>query len=220
MRVLARLGDGEGTTVELDPRTLKSIAAYSEHAREYQESLRRRRPKADVRRFGALCEKDTLVLDVGCGPANDLRLLRDVGVHPVGVDLALGALKEARMLLPRHPLVKASFTSLPFKTRSFGGLWLSGSFIHLPREQWRDVFTHLLSFLDTGPVYFSCVRGTGDMQEIDDPVLGTIHRSDATEAEVETLMSSHGLGDLSVELRPDPIVGRKRAWVVALGRRV
>lgn len=204
--------------MELDPRTLASVAAYDEHASEYQQSLRLKRPVADVRRFAAFAQRDDLVLDGGCGPANDLRLLRDAGVHPVGVDLSMGALREARMLLPRHPLVRAPLHDLPFKPRSFGGLWLSGAFTHLPRAAWRPTFAALLELLDRGPVYLSCYRGSADLEPVTDPVLGEIFVSAATEPEVEALFGSHGLVDVTVELRPDPIVDRRRPWVVALGR--
>jgi SAM-dependent methyltransferase len=204
--------------VELDERTLRSVAAYDEHARAYQESLRLKRPVADVRRFAAFTRRDDLVLDAGCGPANDLRLLRDAGVHPVGVDLSFGALREARMLLPRHPLVQAPLHHLPFRARSFGGLWLSGAFTHLPRAAWRPTFAALMELLAHGPVYFSCYRSTQDLEPDDDPVLGEVYVSGAVEAEVEALLGSHGLTDLTVEVRPDPILDRKRPWVVALGR--
>jgi SAM-dependent methyltransferase len=204
--------------VDLDERTLKSVAAYDEHARAYQESLRLKRPLADVRRFAAFAQRDDLVLDAACGPANDLRLLRDTGVHPVGVDLSLGALREARMLLPRHPLVQAALHDLPFRPRSFRGLWLSGAFNHLPRSEWRRTFASLLELLDSGPVYFSCLRSNADMEPIDDPVLGEVFVSGASEGEVEALLGSHGLTDLTVEVRPDPLLDRRRLWVVALGR--
>lgn len=173
---------------------------------------------ADVRRFAAWAERDSLVLDAACGPANDLRLLRDGGVHPVGLDLSAGALAEARMLLPRHPLVRASLHDPPFRPRSFGGLWLSSAFTHLPRAAWRPTFAHLLTFVARGPVYFSCLRGDADLEPVDDPVLGRIYVSAAVDAEVEALFTSHGLTDVSVELRPDPILDRRRPWVVALGR--
>jgi SAM-dependent methyltransferase len=204
--------------VDLDERTLASVAAYDEHARAYQESLRLKRPVADVRRFAAFANRHDLVLDVGCGPANDLRLLRDTGVHPVGADLSLGALKEARMLLPRHPLVRAAMHDLPFKPRSFRGLWLSGAFTHLPRSEWRRTFAAVLELLESGPVYFSCLRSDDDMAPVEDPVLGQVYVSGATEAEVEALLSSHGITDLTVEVRPDPLLDRRRPWVVALGR--
>ncbi len=206
--------------VELDLRTQEAIAKYDEHATRYQEALRRKRPVADLRRFANLAQRDDLVLDAGCGPASDMRLLRDAGVHPVGVDLSIGALTEARMLLPRHPLVMAPIQRLPFRPRSFGGLWLSGSFNHLRREEWGPTMAHLMTLLDRGPVYFSCVLGTRDLGEVEDPILGRIHRTDATEADVEAMMTAQGLRDLTIDVRPDPLLEKKRPWVVALGRRV
>lgn len=210
----------QGTTVPgvEDERIAKSIAAYGRNARAYQEHLRHRRPVQDVRRFAQLADRGALVLDVGCGPASDLRSLRDRGLRPVGVDLSFGALQEARLLLPRDPLVQAPYDRLPFRRRVFAGLWMNGSFAHLPRAAWRDSFATLLGYLDKGPVYFACIRGVGDLEPVEDPILGAIYRSDATEDEVEALLASHGVQDLQVELRPDPILDRKRPWVVALGR--
>jgi SAM-dependent methyltransferase len=203
--------------VDLDERTLASVAAYDRNARAYQESLRLKRPVADVRRFADRARRGDLVLDAGCGPANDLRLLRDAGVHPVGVDLSAGALHEARMLLPRHPLVRAPLHDLPFAPRSFGGLWLSGAFTHLPRAAWRDTFAGLLDLLASGPVYVACYRGTVDLERLEDAVLGPVYVSAATEPEIEGLFGSHGLRDVTVEVRPDPVHDRRRPWVVALG---
>ncbi len=71
--------------------------------------------------------------------------------------------------------------------------------------------------LASGPVYFSCYRGTADMEPVDDPVLGRTWRSQATEDEVEALLTSHGVRDVQVDVRPDPIVDRRRPWVIALG---
>lgn len=204
--------------MELDERTLASVAAYDAHARAYQTSLRLKRPVADVRRFAAFAARDALVLDAGCGPANDLRLLRDAGVHPVGLDLSMGALEEARMLLPRHPLVRAPLHDPPFRPRAFGGLWLSSTFTHLPRAAWRETFAGLLALLDEGPVYVSALRGDADLARVEDPVLGEVFVSEVVEQELEALLASHGLSDLTVEVRPDPILDRRRPWVVALGR--
>ena len=203
---------------ELDPRTRQAIAAYDEHAAAYQRSLRLRRPVADVRRFADLASRGDLVLDAGCGPATDLRLLRDVGVHPVGLDLSAGALAEARMLLPRHPMVRAPLHAPPFRAGSFRGLWLSSALTHLPRADWRDTFATLLSLVEHGPVYLSALRGTRDLEPQVDPVLGEVHVSEVTEDEVTALLRSHGLTDLTVEVRPDPVLDRRRPWVVALGR--
>lgn len=203
---------------ELDDRTLASISAYDDHAREYQETLRYSRPRADVERFGTDVTQGDLVLDAGCGPGSDLRLLRDLQIHPVGVDLSMGALREARILMPSHPLVRTPLRDLPFRPGAFGGLWANRAFDHLPRELWSDTFTHLLSFVDHGPVYLSCVRGGIDMREEEDSILGRVYRSAASEEEVAGMFASHGLSDVEVELRPDPVHDRKRPVVVAFGR--
>ena len=122
--------------MDLDERTLASIAAYDAHAAAYRSSLRLLRPVADARRFADRARRGDLVLDACCGPANDLRMLRDTGLVPVGADLSLGALTEARSLLPFDPLVQAPVHDLPFRPRSFSGLWLSSAFTHLPRDEW------------------------------------------------------------------------------------
>ncbi len=204
--------------VKKDERTKQSIAAYGPVAREYREQVRLRRPVADVRRFAAFARRDDLVLDVGCGPANDLRVLRDAGLHPVGIDMSLGALSEARILLPRHPLVFADFEDPPFIDRSFGGLWMSGAFAHLPRDRWRDTLARLLRLIGAGPVYFTCHRGKADLDRFNDPLLGDVHVSAATEDEVGALLRSLGVSDLSVDVRPDLRLDRHVPWVVALGR--
>jgi len=204
--------------VKKDERTKQSIAAYGPVAREYREQVRLRRPVADVRRFASFARRDDLVLDVGCGPANDLRVLRDAGLHPVGMDLSLGALSEARILLPRHPLVFADFEDPPFIDRSFGGLWMSGAFAHLPRDRWRDTLARLLRLIGSGPVYFTCHRGKADLDRFNDPLLGDVHVSAATEDGVGGLLRSLGVSDLSVDVRPDLRLDRRVPWVVALGR--
>lgn len=201
-----------------DERTLRSVAAYDANARAYQEHLRLRRPTADLRRFASFAQRGDLVLDVGCGPANDLRLLRDAGLHPVGIDLSLGALSEARVLLPRHPLVRAPYADPPFRDHVFGGLWMSGSFTHLPREAWSDTFERLLRTLASGPVYFSCYRGDTDLEPHDDPVLGRVHITSAQAGDVETMLTELGVTDLAVAERPDPHLDLRRPWIVALGR--
>lgn len=205
--------------MDLDPRTVASVAAYDRHARAYQEAYRRVRPQADIRRFAALAGEGAVVLDVGCGPASDLRALRDAGLRPIGVDLSMGALTEARLLLPWIGLVRAPYHRLPFREHSVEGLWMWGAFDHLPRADWRPTFELVLRHLARGPVVFSCLLGDSDLAEEEDPVLGPVYRSRAPHTEVAAMLAGAGLADVTVEVRPDPILERKRPWVVARGVR-
>lgn len=204
---------------DLDPRTARSIAAYDAVASEYQLRLRQHRPITDIKRFASGLERGTLVLDAGCGPANDMRLLRDHGAQPIGLDLSAGALAHARVLLPRDGLVRGSVQDPPFADGSFGGLWCNGGLTHLPRDQWRAAFAALVRTVASGPVMLSAYRGTVDLVEVEDDVLGTIHVSAATEDEIAGMFEERGLVDVRVEVRPDPLHGRRRPTVYAHGRK-
>lgn len=204
---------------DLDPRTRRSIEAYDDAAKEYQLRLRRHRPLADIKRFTSGLERGTVVLDAGCGPANDLRLLRDHGCHPIGLDLSAGALAYAQVLLPRDGLVRGPLEDPPFAEGGFGGLWCNGGLTHTPRDQWRSVFTQLLRTVGSGPVMLSAYRGTVDMVEVTDEVLGPIHVSAATEDELAGMFEERGLVDVRIEVRPDPLHGRRRPTVVVHGRK-
>ena len=204
---------------DLDPRTRASIEAYDDVAADYQLQLRTHRPMTDVKRFARDLTRGTVVLDAGCGPANDIRLLRDRGLHVIGLDLSAGALDHARLLLPRDGLVRGPLEDPPFADDSFGGLWCNGGLNHTPRDRWRAVFTGLMRTLEQGPVMLSCYRGTVDMVEVNDDLLGTIHVSAITEDEVVTMFEERGLVDIRVEVRPDPLHGRRRPNLIAHARK-
>lgn len=204
---------------DLDPRTRASIQAYDDVAGDYQLRLRTHRPLTDVKRFAKDLERGTVVLDAGCGPANDIRLLRDHGLHVIGLDLSQGALDHARLLLPRDGLVRGPLEDPPFADDSFGGLWCNGGLDHTPRDRWRAVFTALMRTVESGPVMLSCYRGTVDMVEVTDELLGTIHVSAITEEEAVHMFEERGLVDIRVEVRPDPLHGRRRPNLIAHGRK-
>ncbi len=62
-----------------------------------------------------------LALDIGCGPATNVRYLAELGLLTIGFDIAYGAVAEGRNrilqhaphLLPRALLVQADVTALP-----------------------------------------------------------------------------------------------------------
>jgi TDG/mug DNA glycosylase family protein len=72
------------------------------------------------------------VLDLGCGPGWHLPLL---GSRAVGVDGAPAMLALAGRHAPGHSVVRADVRSLPFRARSFDGLWASRSLVHLRQAE-------------------------------------------------------------------------------------
>jgi SAM-dependent methyltransferase len=83
------------------------------------------------------------VLDLGCGPGVDTTVLVEDGFDVVGFDITRPFLDAASDRLAdvdgeqtgRSAFVRGDMRTLPFQPDSFDGLWASGSFHHVPREQ-------------------------------------------------------------------------------------
>ena len=79
------------------------------------------------------------VLDAGCGPAVHYGVFTSMGIRWTGVDSSLGMIDNAREVLaaahaaPR--LAAGDLGRLPFKDRSFAGVWLRAALVHVPRNE-------------------------------------------------------------------------------------
>jgi SAM-dependent methyltransferase len=86
-------------------------------------------------RFAARVRGRGRVCDVGCGPAQIARYLRDRGVDVLGLDLSAGMLAEARRLNPDLLFVQSSMLALGLGSETMGGIAAFYSIIHIPRAQ-------------------------------------------------------------------------------------
>ena len=75
------------------------------------------------------------VCDLGCGPAQIARYLRDHGVEAFGVDLSEGMLAQARRLNPDLRFVQTSMLALGLRSEKLGGVAAFYSIIHIPRAE-------------------------------------------------------------------------------------
>ncbi len=82
---------------------------------------------AEVHGLGRAC-------DLGCGPGQIARYLRDHGLDDVcGVDLSPGMVAEARRLNPDIPFEQGDMLALPVPDEAWGGIAAFYSIIHIPR---------------------------------------------------------------------------------------
>ena len=77
-----------------------------------------------VRRRGWVC-------DLGCGPAQIARYLRDRGVDAFGVDLSEGMLMQAQRLNPDLQFVQTSMLALGLRSQQLAGVAAFYSIIHI-----------------------------------------------------------------------------------------
>jgi SAM-dependent methyltransferase len=98
-----------------------------------------------VRGHGRVC-------DLGCGPAQIGRYLRDRGVDAFGLDLSAGMLAEARRLNPDLSLVQSSMLALGLATETLSAIAAFYSIIHIPRGQVFNALAEMRRVLAPGGV--------------------------------------------------------------------
>ncbi len=90
------------------------------------------------------------VLDLGCGPGQDVRYLCRKGYRVVGLDGCWPLLRFSRGCSPCTALVQADLRALPFRRETFAAVWAAASLIHLPKPAVRRVLRALLALVPLG----------------------------------------------------------------------
>ncbi|MGD2076871.1 MAG: methyltransferase domain-containing protein [Chloroflexota bacterium] len=99
------------------------------------------------------------VVDVGCGPGFDAAFLRQSGLRCIGLDLSLAMMKVGRPEFGGD-YVLGDMRALPLAI--VGGLWVSASMLHVPRDQAPAVLRGFARVLAPGGLlYLSLKAGQG-----------------------------------------------------------
>lgn len=90
------------------------------------------------------------ICDLGCGPGQVARYLRDQGAAAFGVDLSEGMLAQARRLNPDLEFHQGDMLALSDPDASWGGAAVFYSLIHIPRERVPQALAELRRVLRPG----------------------------------------------------------------------
>jgi ubiquinone/menaquinone biosynthesis C-methylase UbiE len=82
------------------------------------------------------------ILDVGCGPGQDMAWFENHNINVTGVDYTQ-AMLEIACTRVHGSLVQADMRDMPFEAGSSDGIWCNSSLLHLPKT---DSPTALLEF--------------------------------------------------------------------------
>ena len=137
--------------------------SYDSVAREYADEIYGElagKPfdRAVLDQFAARVRGEGWVCDLGCGPAQIARYLRDRGVNALGVDLSAGMLGQARRLNPDLQFLQSSMLALGLRAGALGGVAAFYSIIHIPRAQVVDALREILRVLQPGGLLLMAFR--------------------------------------------------------------
>ena len=76
-----------------------------------------------------------LACDLGCGPGQIARYLRERGVDVCGIDLSSEMVEQARRLNPGIEFTQGNMLSLDVADERYGGIAAFYSIIHIPRDE-------------------------------------------------------------------------------------
>jgi SAM-dependent methyltransferase len=108
-------------------------------------------------RFAAKVVGQGLVCDMGCGPGQVARYLRDAGTIVFGLDLSPGMLEQARTLNPDIPFREGNMMALDLQDGTLAGIASFYAIAHIPKESLPLVFREMRRVLQaTGWATLTC----------------------------------------------------------------
>lgn len=202
-----------------------TINWYNANAKQYASSLEIV-PNLDLLdRFVSVIGKDQKVLDAGCAGGRDCILLKNRGLKPVGVDLSESLLEIARKKYPDIQFEYANFLNLPFKNKTFDGVWAHASLLHL--ETTEDVCKALNEFYrvlkQKGIIFISVKqqRGQKKTSVVWDKLSG--HKRFFqwfTKEEIRSILEQTGFQIEEIHDEYKDLAGRGNVkWIFALARK-
>lgn len=163
---------------------------------------------------------NTRVADVGCGTGATTRILRDLSVQPLGVDLSPEMIREARQRSSGLDFIVGSMTDLNLDDNSVGGVCAWYSIIHTPDDHLASVFAEFYRVLTPGGVVLLAFQ-IGDEPRLLAKAFGhdvdlTFYRR--TTEFVESLLAQSGLrmyARLVREAEDDGLESTPHAYLIA-----
>ena len=131
---------------------------YNKIAKEYAEAFlgeHEKKPKDReiLRRFSQEIGDRRPVWDIGCGPGQTARYLKDLGTEISGLDLSEKILEQARKIHLDIPFRKGNILELEFENDSIAGVVAFYAIVHFTGEQVRTAFREVFRVLQPGGIF-------------------------------------------------------------------
>jgi SAM-dependent methyltransferase len=152
---------------------------------------------AEVQSLGPIC-------DIGCGPGEVARYLKDHGADTLGIDLSPKMVEKARQLSPDIAFQQGDIMNLDVPDRSWGGIAAFYSIIHIPRGKVVQALQELKRVLKTGELLLVTFHIGNETEHVED-MWGNAVSMDFyyfEPKEMEEYLSSAGFECIETIVRP------------------
>lgn len=131
---------------------------YDAIAKEYAEAFsgeHEKKPKDReiLRRFSQEIGRRRPVWDVGCGPGQTTKFLKDLGIEISGLDLSEGMLEQARAIHPEIHFRRGNVLELDFADDSLAGVVAFYAVVHFTEEQAATACHEVFRVLQPGGIF-------------------------------------------------------------------
>lgn len=197
------------------PPTAKTLSFYENNADSYFEQTHDVNLEHLYVPFFARLPKGARILDVGCGSGRDLRVFRERGYRPIGLEPSKKLAGIARKY-SGVKVVQKFVEDLDFKD-AFDAVWACASLLHIPREDLPEALVHVHECLVKEGIFFLSVQtGVGEGFSADGRYYSFYH-----EADIRKIVSQSGFRVESIWTTSDLLKSRTNiSWINLLSRKV
>jgi len=206
------------------PSPNPTIAWYDTHAESYAADGASWADLDQIDEFIALLPEKASILDVGCGSGRDSSIFHNKGFQVTGIDLSENLIAIAKENFPDLEFIHGSMTKLPFPDKSFDGLWVHASLLHLETDE--EVHRALSEFqrvLKSAGVLHLTVKAVRGGIETDRVTESSRFFRYYTAKEVREMLTLHDFKIHSLETYTESDKWEKGRpdvnWIVALARK-
>ncbi len=203
-----------------DDHTVANRSTYDRIAAAYTARQRSRRSGSahgftdfEAAFLGSLA-RDSLVADMGCGPALDAARFAEKGCQAIAIDLSLGMLAMAPRSMAGR-LSQADLRHLPILSGCLDGIWSCAALLHLPEEQTGLVLAEFRRALRPGG-YLGLITALGEGSRFEDVGYVPGERRWFVYRPLGLLFSELSAAGFQVEL--DERIEGSREWLAILSR--
>lgn len=106
------------------------------------------------KKFVSYLHNNPIILDFGCGQGRDLEIFSKLGINKlVGIDFSISQLELAKQRKVAR-LVNTNFDNMPFRNKSFDGIWSCVTLLHTEESKMIPRITKIYNLLKKNGIFF------------------------------------------------------------------